>query len=137
MDGKVWLRILAALILIAAVAGVAFFAFNAGVATHVQVPANGSAPAPYAYPHYGYPFWGPFPFFGFGCFVPLIVLLVLFLVFRAVTFAVWGPRAGRWGYMHRGWRHGWDDEGGVPPMIREWHDRAHGQPTQPGEEKHS
>jgi hypothetical protein len=30
--------------------------------------------------------------------------------------------------MHRGWRH-WDDESDVPPMFREWHDRAHGKPA--------
>ncbi len=130
MDGKIWLRILAALVLIAAVAGVAFFAFNAGMATHVQAPATTNGQAPY--PYYGYPFWRPWPFFGFGfgCFFPLIALLLLFLAFRAFSFVLWGPRWGRWGRRH-GWRHGWDDESSVPPMFREWHDRAHGQPTPP------
>ena len=125
MDGKIWFRIIAGLVLIAAVAGIAFFAFNAGVATHVQLPAttNGQVPAPY----YGYGFWHPFPFFGLGCFGPLFALLLLFIALRAISFIFWGPR---WGHMHRAhWhRHGWDEEGGVPPMFQEWHDRAHGKP---------
>jgi len=126
MDGKIWFRILAGLVLIAAVAGIAFFAFNAGVATHVQLPAtaNGQAPSPY----YGYGFWHPFPFFGLGCFGPLIALFLLFIALRAISFIFWGPRWGHWGHMHRAhWRHGWGEEG-VPPMFQEWHDRAHGKP---------
>ncbi len=51
MNGRIWLRILAALVLLAAIAGVAFFAFNAGAATHVQVPAPTTGQAPY--PYYG------------------------------------------------------------------------------------
>src|SRR5512142_2266600 len=128
MAGKIVLRIVAALVLIAAVAGIAFFAFNAGVATHVQLPANANGQTPY--PYYGWGFWHPFPFFGFGCFGPLIALFLLFLALRAMSFVFWGPRWGHGGHMHRGWRHGWDEEGGVPSMFREWHDRAHGQPTQ-------
>jgi hypothetical protein len=120
---------MSALVLIAAIAGIGIFAFNAGVATHIQVPANGTAPAPY--PYYGWGLWHPWPFFGFGCFGPLIALLFLFLALRAFSFLFWGPRWGHWGHWRRGWRHGWGDEGDVPPMFREWHDRAHGQATQP------
>ncbi len=130
MDGKIVFRILAGLVLVAAIAGIAFFAFNAGAATHIQLPANPSGQTPY--PAYGYPYWHPFPFFGFGCFGPLLALLLLFLAFRAFSFLFWGPR---WGHMHRRWRHGWDEEGGVPPMFREWHDRAHGQPAAPDDSK--
>ena len=125
MDGKIAFRIVAVLVLIAAIAGVAFFAFNAGVATHVQLPATANGQAPY--PYYGYPFWRPFPFFGFGCFGPLIALLLLFLAIRAFSFLFWGPR---WGHMHRGWRHGWGEEGGVPPMAEEWHKKMHEQQQQ-------
>jgi hypothetical protein len=133
MDGKIWFRVLAALVLIAAVAGVAFFAFNAGVATHVELPAGGNGQAPY--PYYGYGFWHAFPFFGFGCFGPLIALFLLFLAFRAISFLFWGPRWGYGGHMHRGYcRHGWG-ENGVPPMFQEMHDRAHGKVAQPGDEK--
>ncbi len=131
MDGRVVLRILAALVLVAIIAGVGVFAFNAGVATHVQLPANATGQAPY--PYYG--FWHPFPFFGFGCFGPLIALFVFFLALRALSFLFWGPRWGHWGHMRRAWRHGWDEPGDVPPMFREWHDRAHGQSSQPDEAK--
>jgi hypothetical protein len=31
------------------------------------------------------------------------------------------------------WRHGWYEEGGVPPMVKEMHDRLHGK--QPEEKK--
>ena len=135
MDGKIVFRILAAVALLAVIGGVAFFAFNAGAATHIQLPANATGQAPY--PYYGYPFWRPFPFFGFGfgCFGPLLAILLLFLAFRLFSFVLWGPRWGRWGRMHHGWRHGWDDEGGVPPTFREWHDRAHGQASPPDANK--
>ncbi len=133
MNGRVVFRIVAALVLIAAVAGVAFFAFNAGAATHVQLPASGTGQVPY--PYYGWRFWGPFPFFGFGCLGPLFALLLLFLALRAVSFVVWGPRWGYWGHRHHGWRRGWDEEGDVPPMFREWHDRAHGRPGAPEDKK--
>jgi hypothetical protein len=126
MDGRIWFRILAGLVVIAAIAGIAFFAFNAGVATHVQMPINGDGQAPA--PYYGYGFWHPLPFFGFGCFGPLIALFLLFIALRAVSFIFWGPRWGHWGHMHREhWRHGWGEEG-VPPMFQNWHDRAHGKP---------
>jgi hypothetical protein len=56
MNGNVGLRIVTALILIAAVAGVAFFAFQAGVAQGspitLQAPSGETAPLPY--PYYGY-----------------------------------------------------------------------------------
>lgn len=132
MEGKVWARILAGLVLLAAIAGIAFFAFNAGAATHIQLPAtangNGQAPVPpYAY---GHAYWRPFPFFfGFGCFGPLIALFLIFLAFRAFSFMLFGPRWFFW-RRHGPWRHGWDEAGDVPPMFRDWHDRAHGQPPQ-------
>ncbi len=130
MDGKIWLRILAGLVLLAAIAGIAFFAFNAGVAQGVvtKLPAAGQT-GNVPYPYYGAPFfWHAFPFwgFGFGCFGPLIALFLLFLAFRALRFIFWGPGWG-WRHMeHRAWRHGWTEEG-VPPMFHEWHQRAHGE----------
>ena len=125
MNGNIGLRIVAALVLIAAVAGVAFFAFQAGVAQGspitVQSPSGETAPLPYPYYGYGMPFHGPFGFgYGFGCFGPLLGFFLIFLAFR---FLFWGPRWGHRG-MHGPWRHGWG-EGGVPPMFEEWHKRAH------------
>ncbi len=139
MEGKIWLRILAALVLIAAVAGIAFFAYQTGVAhgspITVQAPGGQSVPPPYPYAGYGMP-WHVFPFFGFGCFGPLVALFLLFIALRAFSFVFWGPRWGH--HMHGGhgpWRHGWNEEGGVPPMFKEMHDRAHGKVDQPEEKK--
>ena len=136
MNGNVVFRILAGLILIAAVAGVAFFAYNAGVAqgspVTIQAP-SGQPGQPPAYPYYGYgyPFRRPFGFgFGFlGCLVPLFLFFLIFGAFRAL---LWGPR---WGWRHRmygrgPWGMGWHE--GVPPPFEEWHKRAHGE--QPAEE---
>src|SRR5574341_2232779 len=127
MDGKIVLRIAAALVLIAAIVGIGFFAFNAGVSQGVaaKLPAPEGQAGNLPYPYYGMPFfWHPFPFFGFGCFGPLIALFLLFIALRAISFIFWGPRWG-WGH-HRMWRHGWY-EGEVPPMVAEWHKRMHGE----------
>jgi hypothetical protein len=138
MNGKIWLRILAGLVLIAAIAGITFFAYQAGVVhgspITVQAPNGQSQAAPY--PYYGMPFYGMhgafFPFWGFGCFAPLIALFLFFLALRAFRVLFWGPRWGGHMHMHGPWRHGWTEEG-VPPMFKEMHDRAHGK--QPEEKK--
>jgi hypothetical protein len=131
MNGKIGLRIVSALVLVAAIAGIAFFAFNAGVAkgspVTIQAPAGQSAQMPYPYYGYGMPFHGPLGFgFGFGCFGLLIPLFLFFVAMSAFRFMAFGPR--RWGMgMHGGhgpWNHG---EGGVPPMFAEMHKRAHEQ----------
>ena len=128
MNGKIFARILAALVLIAAVAGLVFFAFNAGVAQGVaaKLPAA-TQPGNMPYAYHGAPFfWHPF----FGIFGFLIGLFILLFVFRLIRFIVWGPRWG-WGGNHmerRAWRHGWYD-GEVPPMVKEMHDRLHGNPV--------
>ena len=120
MNGRIVFRILAGLVLIAAIIGIGIFAFNLGAAQHLQVPANNNGGAPY--PYYGYRYWGFFPFFGLGCFGPLIALFLLFLAFRAFSFLFWGPR---WGHMHHGWhRSGWEGND-VPPVFQEWHRRSH------------
>ena len=48
MNGKIVFRIFAGLVLLAAIAGIAIFAFNLGAAQHVQLQMNsaGQAPAP-------------------------------------------------------------------------------------------
>lgn len=126
-------RIVAGLVLLAAIAGIAFFAFNAGMARGAildfQVPAAQAAP----FYGYGMPFLHA-PFFGFGCFGILIPLFLLFLAFGAARRMIWGPR---WGWRHM--RHGpWGEKGPgsadfVPPMFTEWHRRAHGEA--PAEDK--
>ena len=133
MNGKIGLRIVSALVLIAAVAGIAFFAFQAGVAQGspitIKAPEGQTAPVPAPYPFYGYgygmPFYHPFGF-GLGCFGLLIPLFLFFLAMKAFRMMVWGPR---WGHHMHG-HHGRHWEGGVPPMFEEWHKKAHGETTE-------
>lgn len=129
-----WFRLIAALVLLAAIVGIGYFAYNAGVAqgTAAQLPAaSGSGAQPYPYPGYGGPFWFPHPFFGFGFgwFGLLIPLFLLFLVFGVFRRLIWGPRWGWHGMHHRHWMDPESGEGGqgVPPMVSEWHKRMHGE----------
>jgi hypothetical protein len=136
MNGKIVLRIVSALVLIAAIAGIAFFAFNAGVAqgspVTIQAP-SGEASQQMPYYGYGMPFGyrgyhHGMPFFGLGCFGILIPLFLFFLAAKAFRMMLWGPR---WGHrMHGGhgpWGRSHWGEGNVPPMFDEWHKRAHGE----------
>ena len=132
MNEKIGLRIVSALVLIAALAGIAFFAFQAGIANGspitIEAPSGESVPAPYPYYGYGYgmPFHRAHFGFGFGCFGPLIALFLFFIALKSFRFLFWGPR---WGHMGHHGGHGWGRhwENGVPPMFEEWHKRAHGQ----------
>ena len=132
-NNNIFGRIVAGLVLLAVVGGIAFFAFNAGVAQGVVTKVPQSATQPGTMPYYGAPFfWHPFGLFG-GIFGFLIGLFLLFFVFRLISFVVFGPRWGWGGRMSRhAWRHGWY-EGDVPPMVKEMHDRLHGK--QPEENK--
>jgi len=128
MNGKIGLRIVSALVLIAAIAGIGFFAFRAGVAQGspitIQAPSGEAMPAPYPYYGYGMPFHRSHFGFGLGCFGILIPLFLFFLAMKAFRMMFWGPR---WGWGHHGpWRHGWGERG-VPPMFDEWHKKAHGE----------
>jgi hypothetical protein len=133
MNGNVGLRIVSGLVLVAAIAGIGFFAFRAGVAQGspitLEAPSGESVPAPYPYYGYGYgmPFHRPLGYgFGLGCFAPLLALFLLFVAIKSFRFLFWGPR---WGWGHRGpWGRHW--ENGVPPMFDEWHKRSHGEPTE-------
>jgi len=121
-------RILFALVLIAAIAGIAFLAYNAGVthgtATTIQTPAgqNGSQ----AYPVYATPYWYPFPFFGFGFFGFLAVIFLFWLAFGAARLMLFGPRFG-WRRRYGSWGNGgnWGSGEGIPPMFAEMHRRMH------------
>jgi hypothetical protein len=126
-------RIIAGLVLLAAIAGIAFFAYQAGAvhgaAANIQLPAaeNGVR----LYPHFGM-----FPFLGFGIFGLLFVFFLVALAFGAMRRLIWGPRWG-WRHMHGPLGHApWGE--GVPPMFAEWHRRAHASPSgdeQPSEKK--
>ena len=137
MNDKIGLRILSALVLIAAIAGIGFFAFRAGVAQGspitIQAPEGQTAPAvPYPYYGYGMPFHHPFGFgYGFGCFGPLLALFLVLIALRSFRVLFWGSRWGWGGHHHGPWGRHW--ENGVPPMFEDWHKRAHGE--QPEEKK--
>jgi len=137
MNGKIGLRIVSALVFLAAVAGIAFFAFQAGVAkgspVTIQAPAGQTAPVPAPFYGYGYgmPFHHPMGFgFGLGCFGPLLAIFLLMLAFKAFRMMLWGPRWGHMGHHggHGPWGRHW--ENGVPPMFEEWHKKAHGETTE-------
>jgi len=135
MNGNnIGLRIVAALVLVAAIAGIAYFAFQAGVVRGspitLEAPSGETVPAPYPYYGYGYGFHRPFGF-GFGFFGFLILLFLFFAALRAFRFLLWGPRWG-WGHRHGpgAWGRPW--ENGMPPMFEEWHKRAHGQSADAG-----
>src|SRR5215208_952424 len=86
------LRIVSALVLIAAIAAIAFLAFQAGVAkgspVTIEAPSGQTVPAPYPYYGYGMPFYRPWGF-GFGFFGFLIPLFLFFLALRALRFLFW------------------------------------------------
>ncbi len=129
MNGRIVLRVLFVLVVLAAVAGVGVYAYNIGVAQGLAGNAGLAAPAPGVTPHlyYGRPFFfGPFGFGFAGCFFPLLLILLGVLLLRGLFWR------GRWG--HGYWGHGphghWEQ--GVPPMFEEWHRKAHEpQPQQP------
>ena len=118
-------------VIAAGLAGIGWWAYNAGVA---QGAAQGGAAiasqgaAPGSVPFYAY---GPYRFhlyrFGFpflGCLIPLFVIFLVFAVIRPM---MWGPWMGAG---HRGWgMHG--RFGGEGPrqhfreMAEEWHRQAH------------
>ncbi len=130
---RIFWRILVALVLIAAVAGIGFYAYNAGLAhagTQITQPDGSGAVRPYFYS------WHPFAWFGWGPFGCLIPLFLLFVVFGSVRALFW-PRPWGWHHMHRKWwREHWDEEGrDVPPFFDEWHRRAHEHPKDEPDKK--
>ena len=135
MNNNVGLRIVSALVLVAAIAGIGFFAYQAGVANgspvSIQAPA-GDAPAASA-PYYGYgsPFHRPFGF-GFGCFGLLVPIFLFLFAMKAFRFMFWGSPWRHMGYRRGMW--GSHREGGAPSMFDEWHKRAHNVPPGDGEE---
>ena len=138
MSRHIVFRILAGLVLLAAMAGLGFFAYQAGiahgVAANIQVSTADTNGSTYLYRGMPYGHFMGFP--GFGLFRLLIPLFLLFLAFGALRRLIWGPR---WGMRHMGhgpMGHGpWGE--GVPPMFAEMHRRAHASQTeeQPADKK--
>jgi hypothetical protein len=135
-------RVLAALVLIAAILGIGVYAYNIGIAqglTQKLPVAQTGGPVQMPYMYYGHPFFG----FGFGLLGCLVPLFLFFLVFGSLRALFWHGPMG-WGRMHMHRRHwGWRDENDkddkddkdIPPFFAEWHRRAHGQPEDKPAEK--
>jgi hypothetical protein len=129
MDGKIALRVVSGLVLLAVIAAIGFFAFQAGIAQGspitIEAPSGESMPAPYPHFGYGYGMRYHHPFtWGFGCLIPLIAVFLLVLALKSFRMMMWGPRWG-WGHRHGHW-----GERGIPPMFEEWHKRMHGEATE-------
>jgi hypothetical protein len=121
MNPRIVLRVLFALVVVAAIVGIGVYAYNLGVAQglaesgKLATPSAGFAPHSY----YGGPFFfRPFGFGLAGCLFPLLFVCLIFALLRGLFWHKhWGGHHGHWGK-------------GVPPMFEEWHRRAHeGQTT--------
>ena len=121
MNGRIFFRVILALVLVAGLVGIGVFIYNAGVSQGLAAsgklvaPDGGAVPAVPYYPYapYFYRPWG-FGFFPFGFIFPLLFFLLIFAAIRGAFF--------------RGWR--WGSRGGsgpdqVPPMFEEWHRKMH------------
>jgi hypothetical protein len=123
MNRSIVFKIVAGLVLVAALAGIAFFAFTTGAAYGATLDLQKPLldPGNPVHPYYGYGLH-PYGFRSLGCFGLLIPLFLLFLAFGAFRRLFWGPRWG-WHMYPGAWNQGWGE--GVPPMFTEWHRRAH------------
>ena len=114
-------------------------AFRAGWAQGYTVALSaGSAapaapiPAPYFYGHPG--FWGPMPGFFFGPLACLFGLFLFFFVFGGIMRLAAGRRHAWHGRGPCSGPHGDPGDHGVPPWMREMHQRLHQEPpAEPGE----
>ena len=119
-----------ALVTLAVVSAVGWFAYGAGVAQGAATSGqNGTVTNPGNYPYYAHT-WS----FGFGFFPLLFFILLLFFLFRRP----WGYRHWGGGYGHySGYRGPHPGDGELPPpmedRMRAWHDKAHTSATsEPG-----
>jgi hypothetical protein len=110
MGNRMWFWIAIGILVIATLAGVSTYSYNAGLAQGLAENgrAVGFVPRP----------WG----FGFG-FFPFFPFLFIFFWILVLRGLFW--RGGPWGY--RRWYHD-----GVPPAFDEWHRRAHARQDAPG-----
>src|SRR5512136_1367588 len=100
MNGRIVLRVLFVLVVLAGVAGVGFYAYNMGVAQGLAGGASLAAPEAGVTPHlyYGRPFF--FRPFGFGFAGCLFPLLFAFLALALLRGLFW--HGGHWAHGHHG-----------------------------------
>lgn len=141
---KTIVRIIVPLIVLGLILGAGTFAFKAGmahgisqapaVATAISQAAENGQPYP-AVPMYGY--GSPYGYGHHVGFFPLgglcfgIFFLFLFFGFLKMVFFRRMMHMCGWRGHHHG--HCGQAESGVPPMFREWHNRAHETPAAEGE----
>lgn len=136
MRGRIWLGILAALVLLGLVAGVGALAYNAGVAQGMWLGSTTTATAPEGTTVPLAPYYAPWMFhrpfgFGFGMLACLIPVFFVFALFALMRFMFGAPR---W---HRGWggpgMYGkWNpSDGNFPSHVVEWHRKLHEQDAPP------
>lgn len=136
MAGRIILRVLFALVLLAVVGGLGVYIYNSGVAQgmlasgQAALPQGGAQVAPYAnaVPYYYRP-WG----FGWGFFGWFIPALFGFLIISVlVRMLIFGSMFAHGRGMH-GWRGHWHGAEGdqVPPMVAEWHRKMHESSSEP------
>lgn len=145
---RIVVGVLLVLAIAAAISGISAYSYHLGLAQGVaQSAAQGGQPpapapgAPYPMQPYGYGWYGPYgygfhgPFgFGFlGFLWPLLWIVLIVFLFRALFRGGrgWG---GSWGYGP--WRHGpcrpGAGSGGGPEWLEEWHRRQHEPKSQAG-----
>ncbi len=127
MRGSIFIRILFAVILVAALVGIGAFIYNAGVSQGLATGRSMSAPEgdglvqPYFYP----PYYRPWGFGFFGLILPLLVVFLIFMLVRGLFFRSWRHHGPWKGYESREhWKKG------VPPMVEEWHRKMHAEPDE-------
>jgi hypothetical protein len=118
MYKNVGFRILAGFILLAAIAGIAYFAYQAGVNQGAAVPViNDGVRLPIFY-----------PLAGFGFFGLMIAFFLVMVAMASMRHLIWGPRISHRYLRHSRLEHAAPWGEGVPPFFKEWHDRAHTAP---------
>jgi hypothetical protein len=130
---RIFWRVLAVVVLLAAIAGIGVYAYNLGAAQGLaqKVPAQMGETVPMPYLVYGHPFFG----FGFGLIGCLVPLFLLFLAFGSLRALFWHAPIG-WSRMYHRRHWDWRDDKNrdVPPFFAEWHRRAHADPEEPKKE---
>ncbi len=116
MNGKFVFRLIVALVVIVAVAGLTWYAYSLGISQGVAQSGNLPAPQAGAWPYPYYPglFFRPFGFL--GCLFPLFFF---FLIFGLLRWTFWR------GHLHHGGWHTDYESGGVPSRVEEWHRKMH------------
>jgi hypothetical protein len=114
---SLWRALAIAVLVIAGAAFLSIGAYNAGVAHGIADSGRAITSPPAGTPYvYIWPRpWG----FGFFPFFPILTMLFLFFVVRALLWR--GPGRGGWACR----------DNGVPPAFEEWHRRAHGEQPRP------